>query len=197
MKHLFDFMCAFIGIIILSPIFILIALLIKISSCGSILFKQQRVGLHGKMFFIYKFRTMVTNAENIGPKITIGKDKRITGIGRFLRRTKLDELPQLFNVMRGEMSIVGPRPEVLEYVSLYPGEIKKVVLSVRPGITDYASLRMIDENEILAKSPDPKQAYINEIMPQKLSLASRYVQEQNFLLDLKIILKTLLKVLHR
>ena len=195
MKRIFDFICAFMGIIILLPVFILIALLIKISSKGRVLFKQQRVGLRGKMFAIYKFRTMITNAENLGPKITIGKDKRITGIGKFLRKTKLDELPQLFNVLRGDMAIVGPRPEVPEYVNLYHEEIKNIVLSVRPGITDYASLLMIDENEILAQSTDPKQAYIKEIMPQKLDLAVKYVHEQGLWGDLQIMLKTLLKIL--
>lgn len=197
MKRVFDFICAFLGIVILLPVFIVIAILIKFSSRGNVLFTQERIGLNGATFFIYKFRTMITNAEKLGPKITIGKDNRITKIGYFLRKTKLDELPQLFNVLRGDMALVGPRPEVPEYVALYPERIKAIVLSVRPGITDYASLLMIDENEILAKSPDPRQAYVNEIMPQKLDLAVKYVQQQSFLTDVSIIIKTLFKVLSR
>ena len=197
MKRFFDFVCAYVGILILLPIFIVIGILIKVSSKGSIFFTQERIGLKGKIFLIYKFRTMVVNAESLGPKITIGKDKRITKIGQILRKTKLDELPQLFNVLFGDMSLVGPRPEVPEYVNLYKDDVRKIVLSVRPGITDYASLLMIDENDILAKSSDPKQAYINEIMPQKLDLAVKYVEQQSFITDLSIILKTFLKLLHR
>lgn len=197
MKRFFDFISAFMGIILLLPVFISIALLIKASSRGNVLFKQQRVGLNGRTFFIYKFRTMVANAEELGPKITIGHDQRITQVGRILRKTKLDELPQLFNVLLGDMAIVGPRPEVIEYVRLYPEEIKNTVLSVRPGITDYASLVMIDENEILAQSPNPKEAYIKEIMPKKLALAVKYVEKQSFIVDIEIILKTFIKIIKR
>lgn len=197
MKRLFDFACALIGIILLSPVMLVITILIKFSSKGSVLFKQKRVGLNERIFFIYKFRTMVVGAEKLGPKITIGKDARITKIGVILRKTKLDELPQLFNVLIGDMAIVGPRPEVPEYVGLYSTEIKKIVLSVRPGITDYASLVMIDENEILAQSADPKSAYINKIMPQKLDLAVKYIKEQSFFCDLSIIFQTLIKIFYR
>lgn len=197
MKRSFDFILSFIGIIILSPVLLVISILIKISTQGSILFTQKRVGKNGKIFFIYKFRTMIMAAENIGPKITIGQDMRVTPIGRILRKTKLDELPQLFNVIRGEMAIVGPRPEVPEYVDLYDANIREIVLSVRPGITDYASILMMDENDVLAKLVDPNAAYLSEIMPQKLDLAVKYVKEQNLFLDFKIICLTIFKIFSR
>jgi lipopolysaccharide/colanic/teichoic acid biosynthesis glycosyltransferase len=140
---------------------------------------------------------MINNAENLGPKITVGRDQRITRVGVFLRKTKLDELPQLINVLKGDMTIVGPRPEVPEYVALYPEKIKNIVLAIRPGITDYASLLMIDESTILARSLEPKLTYINEIMPQKLDLAVKYIQERSFIIDLKIIFLTLFKIVKR
>lgn len=197
MKRSIDFILSIIGIIILSPVLLIISILIKISTTGPIFFTQNRVGKKGRMFLIYKFRTMVLAAESLGPKITIGQDMRVTPIGRILRKTKLDELPQLFNVILGDMAIVGPRPEVSEYVDLYDANIREIVLSVRPGITDYASILMIDEGDVLAKSNDPKATYINEIMPQKLDLAMKYVKEQNLIIDLKIIFLTIFKVFSR
>ena len=196
-KQLFDILAACIGLIILSPVFLVIAILIKSTSVGDIFFRQIRVGRYGREFKIHKFRTMVANAEQIGEKITVGKDIRVTKIGFLLRKTKLDELPQLIDVIYGNMSFVGPRPEVPEYVEFYPADIKNIVLSVRPGITDYASITMIDENVILAKSSNPKQCYIDEIMPQKLAYAVKYVKTRSFFGDLKIIFLTIGKIIIR
>ena len=196
-KRLFDILAACIGLIVLSPVFLVIAVLIKSTSVGNIFFRQIRVGRNGREFKIHKFRTMVANAEQIGEKITVGKDIRVTKIGALLRKTKLDELPQLIDVICGNMSIVGPRPEVPEYVEFYPADIKYIVLSVRPGITDYASIIMIDENVILAKSNNPKQCYIDEIMPQKLVYAVKYVKTRSFFGDLKIIFLTIGKIIIR
>ncbi len=196
-KRLFDIILSVMGLTLLSPILIIIAFTIKLTSQGEIFFRQQRVGLNGQLFLIHKFRTMVINAEDLGPKITIGMDKRITKIGHFLRKTKLDELPQLIDVFIGKMSIVGPRPEVPEYVALYQKEVKDIVLSVRPGITDWASIKMIDENLILAKSDNPKNTYIHEIMPQKLAYAVKYVKRRSMPQDILIIFMTFIKIIKR
>lgn len=197
MKRSFDFLLSILGVIILLPILLLIAILIKLSSVGPIFFVQERVGKNGNIFLIYKFRTMIVAAESIGPKITIAQDKRITFIGKLLRKTKLDELPQLFNVIIGDMSLVGPRPEVPEYVALYDLATRNIILSVRPGITDYASILMIDENIVLAKVLDPQAEYINKILPQKLELSMKYIQEQSLFLDIKIIFLTIFKIFSR
>ena len=191
-KRIFDFLISLLGIIILSPIFILVSIAIKLDSSGSILFLQKRVGRYGKEFNIYKFRTMVTDAEKLGKQITVGNDSRITKVGAFLRKYKIDELPQLFNVLRGDMSLVGPRPEVPKYVNLYNDEQRKV-LNVRPGITDMASLRYKDENEILGKVDNPEEYYINVIMKDKLSLNIQYIEKSNVFFDIYLIVKTILK----
>lgn len=196
-KRLFDIIASMCGILILSPLLIVIAIIVKFSSRGRILFRQQRVGLHGNLFYIHKFRTMVDNAEALGPKITIGEDNRITAVGRILRKTKFDELPQLFDVLSGNMSLVGPRPEVPEYVALYTDEVKQVVLSVRPGITDWASIKMIDENNILGTVVDPRKTYIEEIMPKKLGYALDYVESHSLTGDIKIIIATFIKIIKR
>jgi lipopolysaccharide/colanic/teichoic acid biosynthesis glycosyltransferase len=196
-KRLFDIICSIFGLVILLPFFCIIAILIKSTSRGSVFFRQNRVGLYGKIFAIHKFRTMVTNAETLGPKITIGLDKRVTKIGYLLRKTKLDELPQLIDVLYGTMSLVGPRPEVPEYVALYPQEDKDIIFSVRPGITDWASIKMIDENEILAKSDNPRKIYIQEIMPQKIAFAVKYVKGRSFIEDIIIIFTTFIKIIRR
>ncbi len=196
-KRIFDLFGAICGLILLAPLFIVIAFLIKLTSPGPVFFQQTRVGKYGKTFTILKFRTMVVDISNIGPKITVGNDNRITKIGYFLRKSKLDELPQLINVFCGHMSIVGPRPEVPEYVALYPEQIKQIVLSVRPGITDWASIKMIDESIILATYPDPKEAYIKKVMPEKLAYAVKYVKTMNFIQDLIIILVTFMKIMKR
>ena len=196
-KRDFDFIVAGMGLIVLAIFLAIIALLIKITSKGPVFFRQERVGLNGKIFRIHKFRTMVVDAESIGPKITIGADSRITKFGRILRKTKLDELPQLIDVLLGNMSLVGPRPEVPEYVAIYPAVAREQVFSVRPGITDWASIQMIDENQLLAASANPKEAYIKEVMPQKLAIALKYVATQSFTQDLKIIWMTLLRLVKR
>ncbi len=168
-KRLFDILASGIGIIILSPVLLIIALRIKTGSDGPVFFKQVRVGKDGKEFEILKFRTMVVDAEKMGRQITVGADNRITKVGGFLRKYKLDELPQLFNVFKGDMSLVGPRPEVPRYVKLYTEEQRKV-LNVKPGITDLASIRYRDENELLGQAENPDEFYINTIMPDKLAL---------------------------
>lgn len=191
-KRIFDILASGIGIIILSPILVIMAIVITLDSEGEILFKQKRVGKDEKCFNIFKFRTMVTNAESLGKQITVGKDSRITKVGAFLRKYKLDELPQLFNVFLGDMSLVGPRPEVPRYVALYT-EKQKEVLKVKPGITDLASLKYSDENDVLADIEDPERYYINVIMQDKLKLNLEYIEKSNIFLDISIIFKTILK----
>jgi lipopolysaccharide/colanic/teichoic acid biosynthesis glycosyltransferase len=196
-KRVFDIICALCGLIILSPVLLLIIVLIKLTSAGPVFFRQIRVGQYEKLFQIHKFRTMIVNAEASGLKITVGRDPRITSIGHFLRKTKLDELPQLIDVLMGTMSLVGPRPEVPEYVKHYSSEIKQIVFSVRPGITDWASIKMIDENDILARASDPQQTYIQQILPEKLAYAVRYVQTRSLVLDVYLILLTISKIFTR
>jgi lipopolysaccharide/colanic/teichoic acid biosynthesis glycosyltransferase len=193
LKRVFDIVCSFVGILLLLPIFLLIALLITLDSRGGIFYRQIRVGKDNKDFFLLKFRTMQSGADKKG-LLTVGsKDSRVTRVGYYLRKYKLDELPQLFNVLFGRMSLVGPRPEVRKYVDLYNKE-QQQVLTVKPGITDYASIEYANENEILAKAENPEQTYINEIMPHKLLLNLKYIHEQGFVTDVKIILKTIGKI---
>ena len=193
-KRIFDFICSTLGLIILSPILIAIAIKIKIDDRGPVFFKQIRVGEKNKEFEILKFRTMVVDAEKLGRQITIGNDSRITKIGAFLRKYKFDELPQLINVFKGDMSLVGPRPEVPRYVKLYNQEQKKV-LEVKPGITDLASIRYRDENDLLGEAENPDDFYINTIMPDKLALNLEYINKNNVFFDIYIILKTIIKCL--
>lgn len=194
LKRLFDIVCALTGIILLSPFFIIIALLIIINSGFPVFYLQSRVGRHNKDFKLFKFRTMHTDADKKGLLTVGGRDPRVTAIGYYLRKYKLDELPQLFNVLFGSMSLVGPRPEVRKYVNMYTPEQQKVLL-VRPGITDYASIEYINENELLATSPNPEETYITEIMPEKLRLNMRYINEVGLLTDIKLILKTIGKII--
>jgi lipopolysaccharide/colanic/teichoic acid biosynthesis glycosyltransferase len=194
LKRIFDLLVSFMGIVILSPVFIIASIAIKLDSKGKILFLQKRVGRYGKEFNIYKFRTMITDAEKIGKQITVGKDSRITKVGAFLRKFKIDELPQLFNVFKGDMSLVGPRPEVPKYVSLYNEEQRRV-LEVRPGITDMASLRYKDENDILGNVENPEEYYINIIMKDKLNLNLEYIEKSNIFFDIYLIIKTIIKIL--
>ena len=189
-KRCFDIVLASIGLILFTPLFLYIALRIYKEDKGSIFYRGERVGLRGKPFRIYKFRTMVVNAEKVGPSSTSDDDPRITKIGRFLRKYKLDELPQLINVLKGEMSFVGPRPEVPSEVATYNEEERKI-LSVRPGITDWASLTYHNEGEILKGAEDPHQAYREKIRPGKIKLAIKYVDKQSFFIDLRIIMDTL------
>jgi lipopolysaccharide/colanic/teichoic acid biosynthesis glycosyltransferase len=193
-KRLFDILFSFIGILILLPFFLLFAILIVLDSGFPVFYSQTRVGKEGKDFSLLKFRSMKKDADKKG-LLTIGeKDSRVTTIGYFLRKYKIDELPQLFNVLVGDMSLVGPRPEVRKYVELYNSDQKKV-LSVKPGITDYASIEYSNENALLARSINPEHLYITEIMPTKLKLNLKYIEEQNFFTDIKIILKTIGKIL--
>ncbi|MFR6018276.1 MAG: sugar transferase [Paraclostridium sordellii] len=189
-KRLFDIGASSIGLILLSPILILIAICIKLDSKGPVFFKQIRVGKNKELFKIYKFRTMVTDAEKLGKQITIGNDTRITKVGTFIRKCKLDELPQLINVLNGDMSLVGPRPEVPKYVELYD-EYQKQILLVQPGITDYASIEFRNESEILGESKDPENKYINDIMPYKIELNIKYIKNISLYEDLKLITRTI------
>jgi lipopolysaccharide/colanic/teichoic acid biosynthesis glycosyltransferase len=193
LKRLFDIFFSFTGIIFLFPVFLVIVILIAITSKGGVFYFQKRVGKNNFDFNLYKFRTMHVNADKKGLLTVGGRDPRITKVGYYLRKYKLDELPQLLNVFFGSMSLVGPRPEVRKYVDLYTEEQKKV-LTVKPGITDYASLEYFSENELLGKSDNPEQTYINEIMPAKLALNMRYINEAGIATDLKIILETLKKI---
>lgn len=195
-KRTFDIFSSFTGLIFLSPLFLLIAIWIKVDSKGPVFFRQQRVGLYGDPFSIHKFRTMRVDSEKEG-RITVGKDKRITKSGHFLRKSKIDELPQLIDVFIGRMSLVGPRPEVQEFIDYYPTEVRDRVLAVRPGITDRASIEMVDENEILSKYSDPRKAYIEHILPIKQKYYLEYVERHSIFSDLKIIVDTLVKILRR
>lgn len=195
-KRIFDFLLSLIGLILLLPIFVVIALWIMADSKGGVFYRQERIGKNGKPFRIHKFRTMVENADKQGG-LTIGKDNRITASGQVLRHYKLDELPQLIDVLLGKMSLVGPRPEIAEFMNLYPNDVRQKILSVRPGITDWASIKMIDENDILAQYENPHDAYIEHIMPQKARFYTEYVDNQSFLGDIKIILATIKKIIKR
>lgn len=190
MKRLFDFFVSLLGILLLWPLLVLIAIAVKCSSRGPVFFLQERVGRGFRRFKIYKFRTMIVDAPKLGPEITAGEDPRITRVGRFLRKWKLDELPQLVNVLKGEMSFVGPRPEVPRYVDMFR-EDYACVLSVRPGITDPASLKYRDEASVLAKSTDPEQTYVREILPEKIMLAKEYVAQASLRGDIALIWKTI------
>ena len=190
-KRCLDFFLSSLGLLFLSPLLILIAALIRIDSPGPIFFRQQRVGYRGKLFYIHKFRTMFTGAEIMGLQITVGADARVTRVGGWLRKYKLDELPQLLDVWIGDMSLVGPRPEVPFYVNYYPHDLKELIQSVRPGITDLASLKFRNENEILALARDPQMTYINDILPVKLSYYGDYAANNNILVDIRIIIKTI------
>ena len=193
-KRLFDVLAAAGGLLLLAPVLLAIALWIRLDSPGPALFRQRRVGRHGRLFDIYKFRTMADRPDD-GRQLTVGRDPRITRAGRFLRRTKLDELPQLLNVLEGTMSLVGPRPEVPRYVDRYPPAVRQTVLSVAPGITDLAAILFKDENDILGRAPDPERAYVETILPVKLEYYQRYVRERSFWLDLRILFRTLAALL--
>lgn len=190
-KRTFDIVVSLAGLILLSPIFLIIAALIKLDSPGPVFFRQTRIGLGGKPFDIHKFRSMVVESPAKGPPLTIGVDPRITRTGRWLRKYKLDELPQLIDVVRGQMSLVGPRPEVPNYVEYYPPDTRAVVLSIRPGITDVAAIECRDEYEILAKSEDPERDYVEKLLPRKLEYYRRYAAERTMAGDIGIILRTI------
>jgi lipopolysaccharide/colanic/teichoic acid biosynthesis glycosyltransferase len=192
-KRIFDIASSLFVLVLASPFFIIISILIKLDSNGAIFFTQIRVGKNGKDFSLLKFRTMKTTQET-SSLITIGNDNRITKVGYILRKYKLDELPQLLNILKGEMSVVGPRPEVRKYVDMYsPAQLK--VLSVKPGLTDPASIKFSNESELLGKAENPENYYIQELMPAKIELSLNYIKNQNFISDFKIILKTLSKII--
>lgn len=190
-KRIFDWLVSTVGLLMLAPFLIVLAVCIKLDSRGPVFFRQDRVGRGGNLFRIHKFRTMTTDAERRGLQITVGADARVTRVGQWLRKYKLDELPQLLDVWLGHMSLVGPRPEVPRYVACYPANVRHLVLSVRPGITDRASIEFRDENEILGRSVDPHLAYINDVLPIKLSYCLDYVQNASFCGDIAIIFATL------
>lgn len=194
MKRTLDLIFSLIGLFLLAPMFLVLIVIISLESAGGPFYSQERIGKNGVPFKLFKFRSMKLNSDRAG-LITVGAhDSRITKSGRFIRKFKLDEFPQLFNVLTGEMSIVGPRPEVAKYVALYTPEQKKV-LTVLPGLTDYASLEYFDENELLAESEDPEKTYIEEVLPEKIRLNLKYIEDQSTSTDLKIILKTLGKII--
>jgi lipopolysaccharide/colanic/teichoic acid biosynthesis glycosyltransferase len=196
MKRLFDFIAASVGLVVLSPVFLLVAIMIKLDSRGPVFFRQERIGKGFRPFRIYKFRTMVQDAPRMGSLITSGDDPRITKIGRFLRKTKIDELPQLINILKGEMSLVGPRPEVAQYVELFRHEYEEI-LKVRPGITDVASLKYRDESVLLGTFSNPSEEYLTRILPDKIRLAKEYVERRSVVFDITLILKTFLKLFGR
>ena len=193
LKRIFDITLSLFGLIILLPFMLIIAILIKFDSKGTVFFKQIRITKGGKEFKIFKYRTMKAGSDKYS-QITVGKDERITKIGSFLRKYKLDEIPQLINVLIGDMSLVGPRPEVPKYVALYTDE-QKEILKVRAGITDYASIEFSDENDLLASEKNPEEAYIEKIMPKKIELNKKYLSEISVLADVRIILLTIKKIL--
>ncbi len=186
---MFDLLVAGCGLLLLGPLFLLVALAVKADTPGPVFFRQERVGRHGRLFRIHKFRTMRHGAP--GATITVGADPRITRVGSWLRRAKLDELPQLIDVLAGSMSLVGPRPELPRYVALYPSALRDKVLSVRPGITDPASIAYRDESEQLARAADPEHEYLHVVLPRKLRLAEAYVERASLVGDIGIILRTL------
>lgn len=190
-KRAFDVVCSALGLLVLSPVLLVCALLVGLTSPGGVLFRQERIGKDGVPFTIYKFRSM--RKDNSGLKITTSGDSRITPVGKVLRKTKLDELPQLWNVLKGDMSFVGPRPEVREYTNLYD-EAQRQVLLVRPGITGLASIRFRNENELLDASDDPNRTYIEEVMPQKIALDLEYIPHASVWYDIRLILETLVTV---
>ncbi len=196
MKRFFDLVGASIGLLALAPLFACVALAIKLDDRGPIFFSQRRVGRFGRPFHIHKFRTMVQNAELLGPSITAAGDPRVTPIGRWLRKTKLDELPQLFNVIKGEMSLVGPRPEVEQYTRLYNGE-QREVLQLVPGMTEPTSLRFYDEERILAQAENPEQLYLQQIMPAKIRGNLQYQQQATVIHDTVVILKTMARMFRK
>ena len=191
MKRFFDIVISFTTLVLLIPLMVIVATIIKLNSEGPVFFKQERIGKGFRPFWIYKFRTM--QQAPIGPQVTVGNDPRITRVGWFLRQTKIDELPQLINILRGEMSFVGPRPEVPQYVQLYKQDYQEI-LTVRPGLTDLASLKYRDEAALLARATNPEEEYTTRVLPDKIELAKDYLRQASLLFDLKIIFKTLFKL---
>lgn len=195
-KRIFDVFFSILGLLILLPVFMSVAVWIKVNSSGPVFFRQERIGKAGRPFKIFKFRTMIVDAEAMGSKVTVGNDSRITRSGAVLRKYKLDELPQLINVLKGEMSLVGPRPEVPEYVAHWPPDARDLILSIPPGVTDFASIEFRNESELLEGKSDPVGVYIREIIPIKLKYYEKYVTERSIWLDFWILLRTLPVIFH-
>jgi len=196
-KRAFDLLLSAAGLLLISPLLLLLALAIKLDSPGPVFFRQQRVGRHGVLFRIHKFRTMRVDAERLGPQVTVGVDPRITRVGQWLRGRRFDELPQLIDVLLGDMSLVGPRPEVPRYVAHYPSALKAQVLAVRPGITDPAALAFMDEAGLLAAAADPEREYVQTILPGKLALQAKYASSATLGSDLRVIGRTLVRLISR
>lgn len=195
MKRGVDIVVSSVGLVLLFPLLAVIAALIKLDSEGPVFFKQERIGRWFRPFFIYKFRTMVKDAPNLGRAITVGDDPRVTRVGQLLRRSKLDELPQFINVLKGEMSLVGPRPELRRYVDAFQREYEQILI-VRPGMTDLASLRFIDEARLLAQATDPERVYKELVLPEKIALAKQYVRNCSLRLDIRLMARTLTRLFH-
>jgi lipopolysaccharide/colanic/teichoic acid biosynthesis glycosyltransferase len=196
-KRAFDMLVAATGVVVGLPVMVIVALAIKLDTPGPVLFRQERVGQGGKLFRIHKFRTMVADAAASGVDLTIGDDRRITRTGRLLRPSRLDELPQLFDVLAGHMSLVGPRPELPRYVAKYPAALRDKILAVRPGMTDPASLEFADESLLLGRADDPEREYVDVILPRKLAAAATYADRATLLTDLKVIAQSLRLVCSR
>jgi len=192
-KRVFDFISGLLGLVLLVPLFLIIPLLIRICDGGPVFFRQRRVGREFKPFMLLKFRTMIHDAPQKGLPLTAGGDPRITAVGRVLRKTKMDEIPQLWNVLKGEMSIVGPRPEVPRYVESFPEDYKEI-LKIRPGITDYAAIEFRDEEAVLSKYKNPEEGYLNDVLPEKIRLYKKYTRDINLGNDLRLVFLTLRKI---
>src|SRR5262245_20864460 len=196
MKRMLDIVVSLVGLICLLPLLFLVAVLIKLDSTGPIFFRQERIGMRFRPFQILKFRTMVQDPSNRGQRITVGDDPRITRVGWFLRKTKIDELPQLINVLRGEMTFVGPRPEVPQYVELFHQDYEEI-LKIRPGITDLASIKYRDEAALLGQSKDPEEEYVTRVLPDKINLGKEYIRRSSVFFDLTLMFKTFLRLFDR
>lgn len=194
-KRLFDVLASLVGLVVLSPLLIVLGAAVALSSRGPIIFRQRRVGRDFREFTLYKYRTMVQGAEH-GAAVTHAGDRRVTRVGAWLRKTKLDELPQLFNVLKGDMSLVGPRPEVAKYVERFRDDYRDI-LTVRPGITDYAAIEFRNEEALLESFPDPEAGYVQAVMPKKIALYRRYLRERGFLTDLRILVATAVRIVRR
>lgn len=195
-KRIFDIVASAVGLVLLLPLLVVAALLVKLTSPGPVFFKQERIGRRFRPFFIYKFRSMVQDAPTLGGPITFGEDPRITWLGRVLRKTKIDELPQLINVLKGDMSFVGPRPEARRYVEIFRNDYEEI-LQLRPGITDLASIKYHDEAAVLGQAENPEEEYVKRVLPEKIKLAKQYVHRSSFWFDFVLILKTILKLFVR
>jgi lipopolysaccharide/colanic/teichoic acid biosynthesis glycosyltransferase len=196
MKRAFDIIVSLVGLVVLLPLLLIAAVAIKLDSPGPIFFRQRRMGRAFRPFLIYKFRTMTDNRQNAGALFTVKHDPRITRVGQFLRKSKIDELPQLINVLKGEMAFVGPRPEVPSYVDLFRRDYEEI-LRVRPGITDLASIKYRDEASVLGQSPDPEAEYVNRVLPDKIKLAKEYLKHSSFVFDLRLMFKTFYRLFQR